>query len=99
MLPEQKLDALLARHRMVESELASQVTPATYVRLSREFAELGPVIEAIKAYREVVDELAGLEAMLGDGATAAEIRALAAGEKPGLEQRRAALGQEIRLSV
>ena len=92
MLPEQKLDALLARHRMVESELASQVTPATYVRLSREFAEFGPVIEAIKAYREVVDELAGLEAMLGDTATDAEMRALAAGEKPALEH-------EIRLAL
>jgi peptide chain release factor 1 len=69
------------------------------VRLSREFAELGPVIEAIKAYREVVDELAGLEAMLGDAATDAEMRALAAGEKPALEQRRAALEQEIRLAL
>ena len=66
MLPEQKLDALLARHRMIESELASQVTPATYVRLSREFSELGPVIDAIKAYREVAEEIAGLEAMLHD---------------------------------
>jgi peptide chain release factor 1 len=99
MLPEQKLDALLARHRMLESELASQVTPATYVRLSREFAELGPVIDAIKAYREVVDEIAGLEALLDDGATDAEMRALAAGEKPALEQRRTALEQEIRLAL
>src|ERR1700681_4984845 len=99
MLPEQKLDALLARHQMGESELASQVTPTTYVRLSREFAELGPVIAAIKAYREVVDEIAGLEALLDDGATDAEMRALAPGEKPALEQRRAALEQEIRLAL
>jgi peptide chain release factor 1 len=99
MLPEQKLDALLARHRMIESELASQVTPTTYVRLSREFSELGPVVDAIKAYREVVDELAGLEAMLQDASTDAEMCALAAGEKPALEQRRAALEQEIRLAL
>jgi peptide chain release factor 1 len=99
MLPEQKLDALLARHQMIESELASQVTPATYVRLSREFAELGPVIEAIRAYREVVEEIAGLEALLQDAATDAEMRTLAAGEKPALEQRRAALEQEIRLAL
>jgi peptide chain release factor 1 len=99
MLPEQKLDALLARHQMVESELASQLTPATYVRLSREFAELGPVIAAIKAYREVVDEMAGLEALLEDAATEAEMRALAAGEKPALEQRRAELEQKIRLAL
>jgi peptide chain release factor 1 len=99
MLPEQKLDALLERHRMIESELASQVTPTTYVRLSREFAELGPVIDAIKAYREVTDEIAGLETLLDDAATDAEMRALAAGEKPALEQRRTALEHEIRLAL
>jgi peptide chain release factor 1 len=99
MLPEQKLDALLARHLMVESELASQLTPTTYVKLSREFAELGPVIAAIKAYREVTDEIAGLEALLDDAATDAEMRSLAAGEKPALEQRRAALEQVIRLAL
>jgi len=83
----------------VESELASQVTPATYVRLSREFAELGPVVRAITAYREVAGEIAGLQALLDDPATDAEMRALAAGEKPGLEQRLAALEQEIRLAL
>jgi peptide chain release factor 1 len=84
---------------MVESELASQLTPATYVKLSREFAELGPVIAAIKAYREVTDEIAGLEALLADSSTDAEMRALAAGEKPALEQRRTALEQVIRLAL
>src|SRR6267154_5101482 len=99
MLPEQKLDALLARHQMIESELASQVTPTTYVRLSREFAELGPVIDAIKAYREVTGEIAGLEALLQDSATDAEMCALAAGEKPALETRRIALEQQIRVAL
>src|ERR1700682_4166616 len=98
MLPEQKLDALLARHQMVESELASQVTPATYVRLSREFSELGPVVDAIKAYREVTNEIAGLEALLRDSSTDAEMCALAPGKKPALEDRRARLEQEIRLA-
>jgi peptide chain release factor 1 len=99
MLPEQKLDTLLARYRMVESELASQLTPTTYVRLSREFAELGPVVAAINAYREVIDELAGLEQLIADAATDAEMRALAASEKPALEQRRAELEQKIRLAL
>ncbi|HEY6255587.1 MAG TPA: peptide chain release factor 1 [Xanthobacteraceae bacterium] len=99
MLPEQKLDALLGRHKMVESELATQLTPANYVRLSREFAELGPVAAAITAYREVTGEIAGLEALLDDAATDAEMRALAAAEKPALEARRATLEQEIRLAL
>jgi len=99
MLPEQKLDALLARHKMVESELASQLAPADYVRLSREFAELGPVVAAIMAYRAVTTEIAGLQALLEDAATDAEMRAIAAEEKPALEVRRAKLEQELRVAL
>jgi len=99
MLPEQKLDALLARHKMVESELASQLAPADYVRLSREFAELGPVVAAIMAYRAVTTEIAGLQALLEDAATDAEMRTIAAEEKPTLEARRAKLEQELRVAL
>jgi peptide chain release factor 1 len=99
MLPEQKLDALLARHRAIESELATQVTPETYVKLSREFAELGPVVETVRNYRNVVSEIEDLEALIADSSTDAEMRAMAAAEKPQLEQRRAALEQEIKLAL
>ena len=99
MLPEQKLDALIARHGAVESELASQVTPETYVRLSREFAELEPVVAAVKSYRAVLAEIDGLDALIGDSATDAEMRAMALAEKPQLEGQRAALEQEIKLAL
>jgi peptide chain release factor 1 len=99
MLPEQKLDALVARHRALEGELATQVTPETYVKLSREFAELGPVVEAVKNYRGVVSEMADLDALIGDSATDAEMRAMALSEKPPLEQKRAALEREIKLAL
>ncbi len=97
MLPEQKLDALLARHQMVEAELAQQLAPEIYVKLSREFAELAPVVETVKDYRSIVAEIAGLQAMLEDPATDAEMRQMAAAEKPALENRRAALEQRIKL--
>jgi peptide chain release factor 1 len=99
MLPEQKLDALLARHRAIESELATQVTPETYVKLSRELAELGPVVETVRNYRNVVSEIEDLEALIADSSTDAEMRTMAAAEKPQLEQRRAALEQEIKLAL
>src|SRR5258705_58877 len=82
MLPEQKLDALLTRHKMVEGELASGLAPEAYVKLSREFAELGPVIETIKAYRAVTSEIADLTSLLDDAATDAEMRTIAATEIP-----------------
>ena len=91
MLPEQKLDALLARHQTVETELASGLAPEAYVKLSREFAELGPVIETIKAYRAATSEIADLASLLDDAATDPEMRTMAASEKPALEARLADL--------
>src|SRR3954451_15437758 len=99
MLPEQKLDALIARHRAVETELSTQVSPDTYVRLSREFAELGPIIETIKAYRGVTAEIDDLNALITDPATDAEMRNMASGEKPALEERRVVLEQQIKLAL
>jgi peptide chain release factor 1 len=98
-LPEQKLDALLARHALVENELASNLTPDAYVKLSREFAELGPVIGAIKAYRAVATEIADLDALIGDTKTDAEMRKLAEAEKPALQARREKLERQIGLAL
>ena len=99
MLPEQKLDALLARHKAVETELSNQLPPETYVKLSREFAELGPIVDTVKSYREVVAEIDGLDALLDDPKTDAEMRQMAAAEKPQLVERRAALEQAIKVAL
>jgi peptide chain release factor 1 len=96
-LPEQKLDALIARHAMVEAELARQLAPETFVKLSRELAEITPVVDRVKAYRAVDAELAGLDSMIADPDP--EMRAIAAAEKPQLEAKRDALAQEIRLAL
>jgi peptide chain release factor 1 len=98
-LPPQKLDALLNRHEMVQSELATNLPPETYVKLSREFAELAPVIDAIKAYRVVVNEIAGLDALIADSTTDSEMRRMAEAEKPGLQERRERLEHQIRLAL
>jgi peptide chain release factor 1 len=99
MLPEGKLDALLARHAAVEAELAGQLVAEAYVRLSREFAELDPIVAAVKAYRAVDAELAGVEALLADPATDAEMRAIAETEKSQLGERRSALEAQLRLAL
>jgi len=99
MLPEQKLDALLARHKAVESELANPVRPETYVKLSREFAELEPIVETVKDYRAILAELAGLDAMIDDPATDTQMRDMASSERLVLEPRRAALERQIKLAL
>jgi peptide chain release factor 1 len=98
-LPQHRLDALLARYEMVENELASGLSADAYVKLSREFAELGPVIESIKAYRAVTAEIADLEALAADPKTDAEMRKLADAEKPALQGRKDKLEHQIQLAL
>jgi peptide chain release factor 1 len=93
------MDALLTRHAMVESELATGLAPDAYVRLSREFAELSPVVEAIKAYRSTDKEIAELAALIDDSGTDSEVRKLADVERHELLQRKEALTQQIRLAL
>ena len=98
-LPQHRLDALLARHSLVESELATNLSRDDYVKLSREFAELAPVIEAIKAYRAVTAEIADLEALAADPSTDAEMRKLADSERPALQARSDKLEHQIQLAL
>jgi len=99
VLPETKLDALLARHASVEAELSRQLPPETFVKLSREFADIDPVVEKIKAYRGVMAELADLEALIADPKTEAAMREMANDEKSALEARRSRLIGELRLAL
>ena len=61
MLPDQKLNALVARHAALERDLSAAMPAETYVKLSREFAELAPVVEAVKSYRAAQHELEGVD--------------------------------------
>jgi peptide chain release factor 1 len=99
MLPDQKLNAVVARHAALERDLSAALPPETYVKLSREFAELAPVVEAVKSYRAAQNELAGIAALIDDPATDAEMRAIADAERPALEARCAELERQLRLAL
>ncbi len=98
-LPQSKLDALVSRLRTVEADLASGPDRDTYVKLSREFSELQPIVETIKAYRAIGAEIGDLDMMMSDSATDREMRALAESEKPALEHKRDEIAQQIRLAL
>src|SRR5918999_2808216 len=99
MLPETKLDILLARHATLEAELLGQVNAETYVRATRELAELAPVVDAVKAYRSAQSEIKDIDALIADPSIDAEMRKLAEGERPVLEEKRATLEQQIRVAL
>lgn len=99
MLPDTKLDALVARHAELEAELSKQVAAETFVKLSREFSDLGPIVETVKTYRSIAAEIKDLDAIVADPASGSEMRDIAFEEKQSLEARRAELEQEIRVHL
>jgi peptide chain release factor 1 len=99
MIPNQKLDALVVRHAALERELAGTLPAETFVKLSREFAELSPVVEAVNAYRAAEHELEGLTSLIDDPATDTEMRSIAEAERPQLEAKRASLEQDLKVAL
>ncbi|MGN6571145.1 MAG: peptide chain release factor 1 [Pseudolabrys sp.] len=98
-LPQQKLDALLHRHALIERELSTSLAPEAFVKLSREHAELEPVVSAIKAFRAAEQEIADLDALISDSATDGEMKRMAEAEKPDLAEKREKLAHDIRISL
>ncbi len=86
-LPFHKLDSILARHAVITDRLVAGADGDTFVALSRELAELDPIVAELKALRACEAELADVEAMLGDPASDAEMRELAAAERDDVRAR------------
>ncbi len=75
---EEKLQGIVARHKDVAHALAAGGLGAQdYVRLSKEYSDLTPIVESIETLRRRSKELADLEALMGDPASDAEMRTLA----------------------
>jgi peptide chain release factor 1 len=98
MTPNDNLDLILRRHTEIGARLA-EGGAGDYAALSREFAELDPVVTAIKAYRAKDKERADLKALIDDPATDGEMRAMARDELVGAEKEIGDMTQAIRLAL
>ena len=95
MLPTEKLHALVDRFDMLQARMADGVDAETYVRLSRDYAELDPVVSKIRDFQQATRALAEAEALIAGGD--AEMQALAYEEKGALAARLEALEQELKI--
>jgi peptide chain release factor 1 len=99
MLPQDKLDLILRRHEVISARLTQAAEPSLFVALSRELAGLDEVARAIRDYHLQTDEIAGLEAMLADPSTDAEMQGLAEAEIREAQARLAGLEQDLKISL
>src|SRR5579885_3223904 len=99
MIPETKLSRLIDRFHAIEAELSSGRTGGSFAKLSREHAELAPVVSAAAAYREAEKQLAGVETLIADPATDAEMRKLAEEERVQLRKTVSALEHALKVQL
>lgn len=96
MLPKQKLDSLVARHRELEEMLCRREIAADgkrFAQLNRERAELTELVDKYARYKQLEARIAEDKAALSDP----ELRELAAEELPELEAEIAEVEGEIQV--
>jgi peptide chain release factor 1 len=96
-IPVEKLDKLVARWQAVQSALAAGADQESFVRLSREFAELDPIVSTINALRSSLRERGDLQQLIDDPASETEMSALAEEELGSLDQKIETLEHELKV--
>ena len=96
-LPTAKLDRLVDRWHSIQAELNSGVEQTRFVALSKEFAELRPIVGTITQLRRTEAELADTRAMMQGKDP--ELAELAAAELPTLEDRHSTLETALRVHL
>jgi peptide chain release factor 1 len=99
MLPQDKLDLILRRHDELSAKLSAGASGQEFVALSRELADLDSVVDAIRGWRDARRDLDGVDAMLADAGTDAEMRELAEEERDAAQARVDELEQKIRIAL
>jgi peptide chain release factor 1 len=96
---DDKLERVLGRHGELAQALATaeSLSTAEYARISKEYSDLGPIVEAITQVRRSQTELAELEQLMADSDADGEMRDLAAEEVASLRRRLPDLQQQLQL--
>ena len=98
-IPAEKLEKLVQRWSTIQSELSRGLDQASYVQLSKEFAELNPLVATIQDLHKAEAERADLAQLLADPAADPELTAMAREELAALEPRVTALEQQLRVHL
>ena len=98
-IPADKLDKLVSRWQTVQGTLAQGADQDSYVRLSREFAELDPIVATINALRKAIAERADLQQLVDDPASDPEMSSLAEAELGALDPKIDELERQLKVQL
>ena len=98
-VPEEKFEKLIARWESLQAELSQGAGQATYVKKSKEFSDLTPIVMAIRDLQAAEAELVDLTAMSQDAGSDKEMATLAEQELEALRPKLDDLRERVRLQL
>lgn len=100
MIPEERLQQLKLRHEELEHMMsnAAEMSSEEFVAISREYADLTPVVKAAGDYLAMIREMAELEELIAAGDDP-DMKELAEMELPDLKKRLPALEKEVEIML
>ena len=97
MLPEDRLDAILARAEILQEKMNGELPPQEFVSLSKEYARLEPVVAAITRYQKLIAEIEDLKSIICGGDE--EMKELAEAELIVLEEKLRDVQKELEIML
>jgi peptide chain release factor 1 len=97
--PTEKLDRLVERWMEVQEQLNSGVSQAQFVKLSKEFAELEPVVAEIQSLRKAEADIVEMDQIIRDPGSGKDMAELAYAERGALAEKIDALRQKLRVAL
>lgn len=97
MLPEDRLDAILARAEILQEKMNGELPPQEFVSLSKEYARLEPVVAAITRYQKLITEIDDLKSIISGGDE--EMKELAEAELAELEEKLPDVQKELEIML
>tara|TARA_Y100000389_G_C17438132_1_gene506815 strand:+ start:930 stop:2003 length:1074 start_codon:yes stop_codon:yes gene_type:complete len=89
MIPKNKIEAIIAKHNSIEKELSSgDIDPKTYAQKSKEYSDLGSIIDCAKKFLNFDEEHKDLEQIIKDKSSDKEMILLAEKELTTLKNKK-----------
>lgn len=95
MLPIDRLDQIVSRFQFLEAKLNEELSGADIAKISREYAELRPVVDEINEYKALLSALEEAEELVSDP----DMKALAEDEVSNLKEKIPKTEQNLQLAL
>ena len=93
------LDKILLRHQDLSDKLSSNISGEEFIKASKEFAELSPIIESIVKYKKAMKEIEDLKELSNDNSLDSEMKDLALNELSENESALPEIERELRIKL